>query len=272
MAYRLLVVDLDGTLIGKAGAVREDDIQALVRVREAGIIVVVCTGRMPQACRSLFSRLPVNGLHISYDGALVAKDADNGYILSRGLAKGLVREIVLQSRSRGTYLELYTSKGYFAERKTDATRIHTGLLGIEPGIEDLLHILKEPEKIIKAGSVALSAEEKKGLVELERYFEGRLRLTWASAPDFPEVDFVNMVHPTISKGKALQALALHLGISPEEVAAIGDGENDIPLLTTAGLGIAMGTASDNVKKAARAVPLSQEEGGVAFAVKKYLGV
>ncbi len=272
MAYKLLVVDLDGTLIGKVGVIREDDIQSLVRASKAGIIIALSTGRMPQACRNFFSKLPLNGLHIFYDGALVARYPNNGSILNQGLEKDLARAMVLQARHQGIYLELYTSRGYFAEQNTEAARIHAKLLGIEPEIRDLLELLKDREEIIKGGSIASSDKERRDLDDFEKYFKGKLRLAWASAPDFPTLGFVNMVHPLVSKGKALEALALHLGITPEEIVAIGDGENDIPLLTTAGLGIAMGNASEKVKKAARAVTLSQEEGGVAFAIKTYLGI
>lgn len=272
MDYKLLVIDLDGTLVGKAGVIREDDIQSLVRAHKAGIRLAISTGRMPQACYNIFSKLPLNGLHIFYDGAVVARLSNNGSILNQGLEKDLAREMVLQARRLGIYLELYTLKGYFTEQKTQATQIHAGLLGIEAEIKDLLELLKEPGEIIKGGSITLSDKDRSSLAGFEKHFEGRLRLTRVTAPDFPDFDFVNIVHSLVSKGKALEALALHLGIRLEEVAAIGDGENDIPLLTTAGLGIAMGNASEKVKKAARVITLSQENGGVAFAVNEYLGI
>src|SRR3990167_7267923 len=138
MAYKLLVVDLDGTLVGKAGVIREDDIQSLERVRKAGITLALSTGRMPQACRDFFSKLPLNGLHIFYDGALVAGYPNNGSLLNQGLEKDIARDMVLQARRQEIYLELYTSRGYFTEQNTQAARIHAKLLGIAPEIRDLL--------------------------------------------------------------------------------------------------------------------------------------
>lgn len=272
MPYKLLVVDLDGTLIGKAGAIREDDIHALTGARNKGIKVALSTGRMPQACSGFFTKLPLDGFHIFYDGALVSRFPGGPAIFSQGLGKDLARDVVLQARQRHLYLEIYTTRAYFTEKRTEATTIHSRLLGIEPEVKDLLDVVSQEGEIIKAGSIIQSEPERTNLQEFEKYFQGRLRVTTATAADFPDVVFVNLVHSSVSKGKALEALVRHIGITSEEVMAIGDGENDIPLLETAGMGIAMGNASAKVKMAARAVTLRQEEGGVAFAIKKYLEI
>lgn len=272
MAFKLLVIDLDGTLIGKAGTIRADDFEAIDRAYRAGIKVALSTGRMPQACGIFFSRLRLKGLHIFYDGALVSGFPDGRIILKQGLKKKVVREIILEARLRKLYLELYTSEGYFIERKVKATLIHTKLLGLIPENRDLMELLNEQDDIIKAGSILLPGDNKESLEDFANHFEGRLRLTRASSPAFPDVVFINIVNSKVSKGVALEALASHLRIPLEEVVAIGDGENDIPLLTAAGLGIAMNNASRKVKEAAKAVTLSQEEGGVAFALKEFLRV
>ena len=73
-----------------------------------------------------------------------------------------------------------------------------------------------------------------------------------------------------TKGKALEKLAYHLGFSLAEVVAVGDGSNDISLLSTAGLGIAMGNAHEEVKKVADHITLNVEEHGLAAAIKRFL--
>src|SRR5690606_22938928 len=76
--------------------------------------------------------------------------------------------------------------------------------------------------------------------------------------------------PGISKGQALASLAARLGIAADEVIAIGDEENDISMLTWAGLGLAMGNANEAVKEVADAVIPSIDEAGVAWAIERYV--
>ena len=93
---------------------------------------------------------------------------------------------------------------------------------------------------------------------------------WVTSPTCPGVDFINVVAPGVSKGKALKALISHLEITPAEVIAIGDGNNDLSLLSVAGLGVAMGNATDEAKAAADYITLDVEHGGVAAAIRKFL--
>ena len=101
-------------------------------------------------------------------------------------------------------------------------------------------------------------------------FDRSLRFSVARSPAYPGVEFINVLAPEVSKGKALTALASHLGVSLSEVMAIGDGTNDISLLSIAGLAVAMGNAPDEVKAVAHRVTEDVGRSGVAAAVKKFL--
>ncbi|MGB2828353.1 MAG: HAD-IIB family hydrolase, partial [Dehalococcoidales bacterium] len=92
----------------------------------------------------------------------------------------------------------------------------------------------------------------------------------AKAPAFPGVDFTNVLSPGVSKGKALEKLAAHLQVPLGEVIAVGDGTNDISLLTAAGLAIAMGNAADEVKAIADYVTLDVDRSGLAAAIDEYI--
>ena len=97
-----------------------------------------------------------------------------------------------------------------------------------------------------------------------------LRFSIARSPAFPEVDFINIIDTDVSKGIALNALASFLGIATEEVMAVGDGLNDIPLLETAGLAVAMGNAFPEVKKVADYITLGVDHSGLAAAINRFL--
>ena len=103
-----------------------------------------------------------------------------------------------------------------------------------------------------------------------REFGDNLHFSWVTTPSYPGVDFINVVAPGVTKGEALKALASHLGIALDEVIAVGDGNNDISLLSSAGLGVAMGNATDRAKEVADYVTLDVERGGVAAAIRKFL--
>jgi len=128
----------------------------------------------------------------------------------------------------------------------------------------------ELDEIIRADLLVTDGpSEEKAKLFMDR-FRGSVQYTEAHSPALPGVRFINVTSPGLSKGRALEALAAHLGIRLEEAAAAGDWTNDIPLLTTAGLGIAMGNAHEELKAIADHVTLDVEEHGLAAAIKRFL--
>ena len=168
-----------------------------------------------------------------------------------------------------TYLELFSVTRCFIERETWATEARRRFFGLELTMVDFTDLWKR-ERIIKGLLISSSPEEAAMVRSFHHHFNGSLHFSWAKTPAFPDIDFINVVAPEVSKGKALTALASHLGVSLSEIIAIGDGTNDIPLLSSAGLAIAMGNAPDEVKAVADDVTLDVDHSGLAAAIKKFL--
>ena len=267
--YKLLVVDIDGTIIDRKGAISDADRAALAAAADAGIGVVLSTGRVVRSCRKIMQQLSLDGCHIFYDGALVSDPAKNKEIYSQPIEPELVRKAVELSRAKDIYLELYTTESFYAERENWSDYIHANFFGVSATITSFDGIWNR-ERVIKA---ELITRDEAGLEQAKIFrdeFEGRLGFSIARSPTFPGIDFVNVINSRVSKGEALKELVAHLGISTDEVLAIGDGLNDISLLETAGLAVAMGNAFPEVKQVADYITLDVEQGGVAAAVNKFL--
>ena len=267
--YRLLVVDIDGTLLGKGRIISAEDREALARVCDLGVQVSLSTGRVTRACLGILNQLSLDGYHIFFDGALVASPERGEEVYVEPLSPAVLKEAIGYAHLEDIPLELYSATQYFAERENWSTQAHRLFFGLEPTLVDF-NELWERERIIKGGLVALSREEAEKVNRFCERFDGSLHFSWARTPAYPGVGFINVLAPGVSKGRALEALASYLGIPLAEVMAIGDGINDIPLLSVAGLAIAMGNASDEVKAVADYVTLDVDHSGVAAAINKFL--
>ena len=269
MKYKLLVVDVDGTLLDRNGNVSTVDRKAVAEASHSGIKVSLSTGRAPRACMEIIDQLSLNGYHIFVDGAIVSDPKQDKEVCVHPLSAEVVEQAVEFAHRNNLNLELYSLTDYFAERESWSADAHRQFFGVEPIMVDFNGIW-ERERIIKGGLVVTSAEEDAKTRDFCRQFEGRLHFSWARTPAFPGVAFINIIAPEVSKGKALEDLVSYLGLSMSEVMAIGDGTNDISLLSTAGLAVAMDNAPDEVKAAADHITLDVDHGGVAAAVKRFL--
>jgi Cof subfamily protein (haloacid dehalogenase superfamily) len=268
-SYRLLVVDIDGTLINKDGAISAEDRDALARVAGSGVRLSLSTGRVAKACLKVISQLSLDGCHIFFDGALVSNIENGEEVDVRPISKSQVRQVIDYVRRNEMDIDLYSATRYFVRRETWATEIRRQFFGLEPTVVDFSELWRE-ERIIKGTLVTSSAEERAKVDGFYRRFEGSLSFSRTTTPAYPNVYFDNVINRGVSKGKALEALASYLGIPLAEVMVIGDGLNDVSLLSVAGLAVAMGNAPDELKAVADHVTLDIDHSGVAAAVSKFL--
>ena len=267
--YKLLVLDIDGTLLDGRGNISAEDRVALAKARDSGVQVSLCTGRALKSCLSIIDRLSLDSYHITFDGALVSSPDLSEEVYVQPIDEAIVRQMIEFARLHSIDLELHSATHYFAERKTWSTEAHSQFFGMETAMVDFNNIW-ERERIIKGGMVTTTAEEEAKAETFRHHFSDSLHFSQARTPAYPGVVFVNILAPQVSKGKALEVLASHLGISLAEVVAVGDGTNDISLLSAAGLAIAMGNARDELKAIADHVTLDVDHSGVAAAIANFL--
>jgi len=259
--YRLLAIDLDGTLLTPQKLITPRTHKALFQAAEMGITIVIATGQTFQVLRQVCADLPLTAPQIIENGAIIA-DIQHGTVLHEQLVPA---EYILPAldalRSLGLYRVYHTFQCVYVDSNTPRARYwYRPPLSPPVEIADVASIYPRPcIKIVGVGEVETLRDKRR---ELERIFDGTLYVTQSSP------DLVELLHPAVSKGNALRAIAADLGIAPAEIVAIGDNHNDIGMLRFAGLGVAMGHAHAEVKAAADYVTLSNAEQGVAAVIEE----
>lgn len=262
-------MDIDGTILDINNRISDTDKEALGDVVNSGIPVSLSTGRVVQAAKRFLEQLELNGYHMFFDGALVYSPETDNEVYVDPIGADIIGEMIDYSRKIGLDFDLYSITQFFAEKETWATDIRRDFFKLDATIVDFRQI-QNTERFIKGTLVVSSAEDKRKARDFVDHFADKLNFSWTKTPAYPDVDFINIIANDVSKGKALRALTSFMGISMNEVAAIGDGMNDIPLLSSAGLAIAMGNAPDEVKAIADHVTLDVANQGVAEAVRRYI--
>lgn len=268
MKYKLLVLDVDGTLLNDAKEISKRTKAALLKVQQMGVRIVLASGRPTFGLIPLAKILELNnygGFIVSYNGCQIIK-AENGEIL---FERRINPEIL-------PYLEKKARKNGFA-----IFTYHDDTLLTDN--EDSPHILQEAQlnnlKIIKEEEFStaidfapckcmLVSDDEQALIDLEMHWKKRMAGTLDAFRSEPY--FLEVVPCGIDKANTLGFLMEHLNVQRDEVIAIGDGTCDVSMLQLAGIGIAMGHSLDSVKVCADYVTASNEDDGVAQAVEKLI--
>ena len=201
---------------------------------------------------------------ISYNGALVQK-MDGAVLESSFLPPEVVTRTLRYIFSRGWYVQLYTTEGFFYAAETEAARVYRSASGIAGEAVGESGLLARAEGVPKLLVVAENPAQTAPVIgELTRALSGEVDVM-ASNPTYIEI-----VRPGVSKAAAMLAIAKKRGIKAAEIMAMGDSGNDMAMLRVAGLGVAMGNAGPDVQEAADTVTARVEENGAALAVRRYV--
>lgn len=263
--YKLVAVDLDGTLLDEQYKVMPEVRDIVSRARTGGIGFTFATGRLFPSARQFAAELGLNLPLITYNGALIKEANSVKPVFHLPMDRELAREVL------------------------DITQDWPGRRFVF--IDDVVYTDTEDE-VTRNYAKALRVEFRR-LRQLEpAYFESPTMITFRNEP--PEIDkltefirnhfqdeiymvnsrpfFLDIAHREVSKGRGLAELCHRLGIKAEEVIAVGDGWNDLEMLEFAGLGAAVANAPDDLKSRAGYVAEGSYYHGVIEIMEKFLGI
>ncbi|MFS2835174.1 Cof-type HAD-IIB family hydrolase [Bacteroides uniformis] len=268
MKYKLLVLDVDGTLLNDEREISKRTLAALLKVQQMGVRIVLASGRPTYGLMPLAKTLELGnygGFVLSYNGCQIIK-AQNGEILfERRINPEMLPYLEKKAHKNGFAIFTYHDDTLITDSPDNEYIKNEALL-------NNLKIIREDEFSTAIDfapcKCMLVSDKEKALIGLEQHWEKRLAGTLDAFRSEPY--FLEVVPCGVNKANTLGALLEHLGVTREEVIAVGDGVCDVTMLQLAGMGVAMGHSQDSVKVCADYVTASNEEDGVALAVEKLI--
>lgn len=259
--YRLLAIDLDGTLLSPQKHITPRTFHALNLAVRHGMKLVIATGQTLNVLRVVCADLPLNAPQIIYNGAIITDIVTGATLYEQLVPQEMILTALSLMREADLYRAYHTHQYVYVDQDTPGARAwYRPPVPPAQEVPDVTQIYPQPcIKLVGIGDASTLRTKRH---RLEQILADQLYVTQASR------NLLEFLHPAVSKGNALQWLARKLDIAPEEIIAIGDNHNDIGMLQFAGLGIAMGNAHDEVKAAADYVTLRNSEDGVADALEK----
>lgn len=204
---------------------------------------------------------------VTYNGGLTRTAVTGHTYFHQPVELAVARGVAELTRDLGYNLNLYVDDQLIVPELNDKTRLYVTIAGVDAHpVGDLVAYLGEDRQ--RRPTKMLVVDEEARVQELKRSVGERFGKDLYTVTSYPY--FLEMMNLGVSKSKALDALARGMGVAREEILAIGDSFNDLDMLEYAGIGVAMGSAPEEVKARADHVTGSTGEGGVAAAVERFV--
>lgn len=263
---KLLAIDMDGTCLNSKSQMSEATVAALKKASECGIAVVPTTGRNLTCLPHRLQKESFYRYVITSNGAGVVDLNDNSRIFDLQIPYRTAYELLDKCAKKGVGTAAHINEDYFVQGKffsmvgrlvygEDANRSVT--------VKNISEYIKKNRTSVE--EIQLYFVHPKIRERITQILEPYKDLSAAYSSIYVEI-FANGA----SKGIALEKLANHLGICKDEIACIGDGENDLPMFEASGMKFAMGNAVDKLKEKADYVLPSNNDDGVAYAINNYI--
>lgn len=264
MQYKLIAVDIDGTLLNSQGDITEKTVNAIQRVVEKGVLFTICTGRPIQGVERFNRILNLDAPFITYNGAMIVMGKSKEILYEQGLSPEDARSIIHWGKKLKTTIMVWSNNQLYASELNERAHDYKKLSTVEP------ILLENEEAIIQKGITKILWYDDIDKID---YFQSVLKDQLGDGVNYctSKPTFLEFFDKKVSKAIAMEKLGEHFGISSEEMIAIGDGFNDLPMIEYAGLGVAMGNAPDLIKEKANFVTLSNDEDGIAYVLDKFVG-
>ncbi len=266
MKYKLIALDLDGTLYNSKKEITPKTVEALKKAQDLGVHVILSSGRSHSGIMDAAKAINLpnyTGYISAFNGGKVVDVKTGEILLEKHIKHNDVEEIYKLSKTHKTNILVYIDEEIYSEFRDEYIDLEQKINRVKYNeVPNLLEVINKdvPKFILLESGDYLDTVEP----AVQEQLKGRFSVS-RSEPFFLEV-----MPFGIDKGTSLVMLCEKLGVDISEVIACGDSYNDLPMVKCAGLGVAMGNARDAVKEVAKFVTLSNDEDGIAHVLEKFV--
>jgi Cof subfamily protein (haloacid dehalogenase superfamily) len=265
MTYKMIVLDLDDTLLRDDHSISDRTKHVLMEAQKLGVKVVLASGRPTSGLKHIAEELELaeyGSFILSFNGGKILNCQTYQELFSSTLTPEAVHNLYKISRREGVYIHTYVGDDIITEDENPFTTIESELTGLPITVVDkFVDAVTEP--VVKV----LMVEKPDRLIQVEKKLQAEL-LEFSVMRSKPF--FLEFTEKGVTKGTSLHQLIQHCGIKQDEVIAIGDSYNDLAMIEFAGLGVAMGNAPDDIKNIADFVTDTNMNDGVAKVVEEFI--
>jgi len=264
LPYKLVAIDLDGTLLRADKQITRRNAKAIRRAAELGVKVVLCSARPPRTVREIYTALGLDTLEINYNGALVHDPVRGKHLSHLPLAGDIALRIVQMARAMDESIDIslevldkmYTDRPQSKIQTETSKRFKPDKVGpikslVEQPVTKLM--LLAPEQVLRPVKAAI-----------HEHFRNDVGLMES------DTTLLQYVHPRVDKGRALRFVADYYKIPKEKVLAIGDAPNDVSMLKWAGLGCCVNNGWAEAIAAADELLPPNDQDAVAHAIETFV--
>ena len=285
--YKLVAIDLDGTMLNQYGPITEKTKKAISKAQEKGVEVMIASGRAITSVKRFSKEINSNKYFISGNGAITYDIKNNKILYENILSKTKALKIIKICEENSIYYNVYTENGIIAKNlsyntlyyykdnltKPDENRTHINIVEnvydyFEQREEKILKIMICDEHKTVFNSIVRKLKELSEIEVLEVSHMSRKIIKQGTDEIALEYFYTEVSAKDVDKWIALEEIIGLMNISKEEVVTIGDNANDLKMITNAGLGVAMGESAPYVKQSADIIAPTNDEDGVAIILNK----
>ena len=261
---RLVIADVDGTLVTHDKILTPRAIDAVFQLRKAGIQFAVTSGRPPRGMAMLIEPLKLNEPLAAFNGGVLIQPDLKTVLGQNFLPASVVKQTVQLILEHKLDAWVYTDLTWYV-RDVNAPHVarEQWTVKFEPVVTNDLNSLVE-----RVAKVVGVSDDLDAVQRCEKDVQTALGATASAARSQPY--YLDVTHPKANKGEVVLAMSALLKIPAEEIATIGDMPNDVLMFVKSGVSIAMGNASAEVQKSATYVTTSSEEEGFANAMEQFI--